>query len=107
MLSKSNRLHSVDFKLMRGTRAVHSPHLFARIARNAESEDGRAAAVVSSAVAKKAVTRNLLRRRIYEALRPHLPLPSGSRLAITAKKGAPALSFKELQSELSLLLARI
>ena len=91
---------------MRSARTIHAPHFFARIARSAESEDGRAAAVVSSAVAKKAVTRNLLRRRIYEALRPRLPLLSGSRLAITAKKGAPALSFAELQSELSALLAR-
>ena len=92
---------------MRGARAFHSPHFFVRIKNGASSEGVKVAAVVSARVEKKAVKRNLLRRRMYEALRSHLPTLCGSRLVITAKKGAPALSFKELQSELSALLARI
>ena len=92
---------------MRAARAFHSLHFFVRIKNGAGSEGVKVAAVVSARVEKKAVKRNLLRRRMYEALRPRLPLLSGSRLVITAKKGAPALSFKELQSEISELLRRI
>ena len=112
MLPSKNRLRSADFKGLRGARVFHSPHFFIRIARGAESErelrpPGRAAAVVSSAVAKKAVQRNLLRRRIYAVLHAHPNMLRSGVTIIQAKKGAPVLSFAQLQEELSAIFPRI
>ena len=116
MLPKQNRLRSSDFKKLRGASVFHSPHFFIRIVRSVEAGKGRqltahslgrAAAVVSTAVAKKAVERNLLRRRIYAILRTHPALLLNGITIIQAKKGAAALSFKEVQSELSALFARV
>ena len=67
----------------------------------------RSAAVVSSALAKKAVQRNFLRRRIYAILRAHPEMFLNRLTIIQAKKGAPALSFAQLQEELSAIFPRI
>jgi len=116
MLPSKNRLRSADFKGLRGARVFHSPHFFIRIARGAETGKGlqpvarplgRAAAVVSSAVAKKAVQRNLLRRRIYAVLRGRPEMLRSGLTIIQAKKGAPALSFAQLQGELSAVFRRV
>lgn len=90
-----------------GARVLSSPHFLVRIARDIEPVGFRAAAVVSARVSRAAVERNLLRRRIYACLRPFLVFLQDARLVIQAKQGAAALSFKELQSELSELLRRI
>lgn len=90
-----------------GARVSSSPHFVIRITRSARPAAGKVAAVVSVKVAKTAVKRNLLRRRIYETVRSHLSFLRGAQIVIQAKQGAPALSFKELQGELSSLVQRI
>jgi ribonuclease P protein component len=66
------------------------------------SEDARAAAVVSKKVAKKAVDRHLLKRRMLESARPHL-LP-GRSFVLYARQGAPSLPFPSLRDEINTLL---
>ena len=67
----------------------------------------KVAAVVSAKVAGTAVARNLLRRRILSLLRKGILGKSGFLLVVTAKRGAPQLSFKELSRELSGLLTQV
>ena len=98
MLPKRNRFTTEDFKTMRTTRTLHAPHLFVRIAATSPKK-GKAAVIVSSATYKKAVERNLLRRRIYHVIRKH-PLLMESAFTVTVKKGARELPFAELESEL-------
>lgn len=107
MLPKSKRLRGADFKYLRGARAIHTPHFLVRTATDAARFG--AAAVVSVAVAKNAVTRNSLRRRAYailERLPPQQKLPQAF-LSITAKKGADLLSFQGMQDELAPALQKM
>ncbi len=106
MLAKGNRLRSADFKEARAARGFNSPHFLFRIQRNETDTEAKIAVVVSVRVARTAVQRNLLRRRIYEILRSALPSLRGRSAVITAKQGAPALSFQELEYELSALLEK-
>lgn len=105
MLPKKKRLKTSDFKEFRGARTSHSSHLIFR------SKEGgpvlRTAAVVSTTVAKTAVARNLLRRRIYEVVGVTKSPSKGGILTITAKKGAPTLSFAELRQEIEEMLKRL
>ncbi len=104
MLPKSQRLRTSDFKEFRGSSVFHTPHFLLRVKKGAASF--RAAAVVSAAVAKKAVERNLLRRRVYAILeRLPPPLPT-LLLTVTAKKGASALSFAAIRDELAPVLQK-
>jgi len=57
-------------------------------------------------VAKAAVTRNLVRRRLREILRPHLlSIGTGHDLVFVARTAAATASFAQLQDAVSELLA--
>lgn len=103
MLPHAQRLKSADFTRFRGSRAFHSPHFSVRVVRAASEAETKAAAVVSTKVAKSAVARNLLRRRIYAMLAKSLLSLRGRLITITARAGAPDLSFAELKDELAAL----
>ena len=103
MLPKAQRLTSADFTRFRGSRSFHAAHFSMRVVRTASEAETKAAAVVSTKVAKSAVARNLLRRRIYAVLAVSLTSLRGLLVTITAKAGAPDLSFAELKSELAAL----
>ncbi len=102
MLPKRNRLKTEDFKDMRKMRTMHAPHFFLRIGPLSSAEN-KAAVIVGSSTYKKAVDRNLLRRRMYHVLKKHFPLLKGV-TTVTFKKGALDLSFRELEAELLTLL---
>lgn len=70
MISKSHRFHghgSLNFVYRKG-KSVRSEYVGLRYARS-RSEDYRLAVVVSKKVSKSAVTRNRIRRVIYEIVR--------------------------------------
>ena len=103
MLPKAQRLTSADFTQFRGSRSSHSPHFILRVVRAGSETVTKVAAVVSTKVAKSAVARNLLRRRIYAVLAGSPTHLRGRLITITAKAGASDLSFAELKSELAAL----
>lgn len=107
MLPKRHRLRNADFKELRGSRVVHSSHFLARMKRLSADEPAKAAAVVSLAVCATAVARNRLRRRIYAALHGFVCVKSGFLLTVTAKNGAGALAYDELESEAHTLFTRV
>lgn len=99
MLPKEKRLRTEDFKEFKGAYTSHTPHFIFRAKRGTSTT--RIAAVVGAAVAKKAVDRNKLRRRMYEAVESlWVSVPQATFFSITAKKGALALSFKDLRKEI-------
>ncbi|MSR71611.1 MAG: ribonuclease P protein component [Candidatus Taylorbacteria bacterium] len=63
------------------------------------------AVVISKKVAKLAVTRNLLRRRIFSIFRASTPLTTP--VVVIVKKGAETLSFVEIKKELQSLFLKI
>ena len=67
MLSKTNRLTRKEFDLyLKGGKKYHFPHC--SISHTPHSESFHGAVVVGKKVAKRAVERNKLRRRIYALL---------------------------------------
>lgn len=105
MLPKSKRLTTEDFKKIRGGKTVHTPHLILRLT-SVPKETEKSAVIVSSASYKRAVDRNLLRRRLYSIIAKHLLLRSGFNLTITVKKGALTVPYGALQGEVETALAK-
>ncbi len=102
MLPKSRRLTTEDFKHLRQGRVTHTPHFLLRlfpVSPTGLSQAGKAAVVVSASTYKKAVDRNLLRRRMYHVIEAHHSLLQGHTLTLTLKKGALDASFRELEQE--------
>src|SRR3989338_4589535 len=98
MLPKSRRLKTKDFKNMRRASSVSAPHMMLRFVKVPTGKE-KYAVIVSASAYKKAVSRNLLRRRIYHIIGKH-PFPPQNTLTVTIKKGALDLTFKELEQEL-------
>lgn len=108
MLHTNNRLRArKDFELLwkRG-RSVYGHSLGIRFAKN-ELKESRFGVVVGLKVHKRAVKRNLVRRRIREAIRrEHADKIKGYDVAIIVRKEALDLPYQKLKDELGLLFQR-
>lgn len=99
MLPKIHRLRlDKDFKIIfRQSRQMQSGQLVLRWAPGSKLFS-RFGIVVSTKVAKKAVERNRLRRRIGEILRHHWPeIKQGFDIILIAKIGLTNLNYRELE----------
>ena len=103
MLPRKLRLSREDFGEARGLKRAASPHF--SVSYGPARGSGGAAVVVSKKVAKLAVARHLLKRRILSVARPYVA--TGRTLVIHVRPAAAALSFPELKSELNSLLGSI
>jgi ribonuclease P protein component len=103
MLPKKKRLTRALFKpLLNAREQAHSPHFWLKAI---PAESPRLGVSVSKKVAKSAVVRNRIRRRVYtelarlnSALRPAYYL-------VVAKSGAEKIRGEELKNELKSLVA--
>ena len=104
MLVKSKRLSTRQFnEVMKKGRFAHSPLFMLRILTNKKGT--RIAAVAPQKIAKKAVTRNRIRRRMYEAVKPFMgSIVSDAWLIIFAKKDVSDTEFNELVMGMKILL---
>jgi ribonuclease P protein component len=99
MLARPKRLTRATFgSVASGKRAV-SAHFSITAA---VSTEGRAAAVVSKKVAKRAVDRHLLKRRILAVAAPYVA--PGRSFVVYARAGSTSLSYAALKRELDTLL---
>jgi ribonuclease P protein component len=107
MLPKKNRVRTAHFSPIAGVdrsaRNFHSPH-FSFKSQKADSGSARFAVIVSKKMEKTAVGRNKIKRRMRAALSPFAKHAKPSVNFVYAKKGAAAISFKEIQKEINLLL---
>ncbi|MAJ97501.1 hypothetical protein CL644_01260 [bacterium] len=78
----------------------NTPHFSVRTLTNSPP---LTAVVVSKKVSSKAVIRNTLKRRIWEAIRP-LTFSKNTTFVVYAKKGVKDLSISEIREELQRLL---
>ena len=104
MLARDRRLrHDRDFSVVWRSRwVVRHPALTLRVAPRPASP-GRVGFVVSKAVAKRAVDRNLLKRRL-RAIMGHRKTPPGHDLAFIAGRPALTLTYLELSHVVDTLL---
>ncbi len=111
MLSRAHRLRGdpVFKRLARIGQPFFGTSLTFRIAPQGtdRSLPTRFAFVVSTKVSKKAVERNLLRRRLREIIRAELPqLKTGLEVLIIARPQARQLDFQALKQEVEALLTK-
>lgn len=104
MISRKMRLSRAHFAPSGPEKRASSTH-FSLSFRPVETGTGGCAVVVSKKVAKLAVSRHLLKRRIYTALRTECS-PDNA-LIVYTRSGAASLPYAELQEELSDLLTRV
>lgn len=106
MLSKSQRLSTKQFDLvMEKGRVAHSPFFLVRWL--STDEKTRIVGVVSQKVAKTAVGRGTLRRKIYRAVGPiHSSLKSGIHMIIFAKNPAQEAEAAVLEADLKQLFVK-
>jgi len=106
MLAKKARLSRKEFDHFFAVgKRLHSP-LFQVIYKESAASHG--SAVVGKKVAKRAVDRNTLRRRMYGILYPYLKSAQTPRTVIViAKAGARTLARKQFALELKSLLERV
>ena len=110
MISKQHRFHgraSLRYVYKNG-KVVRGPWFSLRHAGNPRRETYRAAVVVSKKISKSAVTRNRIRRRLYEALREQEAGISGAPdIVITVFNGSALdAPFQKLGAELAAQLEK-
>lgn len=103
MLPRSLRLTRRGFEESRGLRRAHSPHF--SISYGYSETAAGSAVIVPKKVVKGAVTRHLMKRRIRAILRPYSS--SNRILIVSAKAGADALPYAEIEKEISSVLDSI
>jgi len=108
MLSEKNRLKKEkDFqKVIQKGKKAGEDFLILRSLRN-KLKRTRIGFVVSRKIAKKAVLRNKIKRRLREAVRPNLAkVKSGYDLIFFTKKGIEGKDFWQIKEAVSKLLQR-
>lgn len=109
MLSKANRLPlRTEFKRVKSAGKFFSSNSFSLILNRKDADVPlRFGFVVSKKVAAMAVDRNRIRRKLTEALRPHLThLPAGIEGIFLAKPAAGGKSVQELSSEMAAVFGK-
>lgn len=110
MLSKKNRFHglgSLNQVYRRGS-SIRSPYCAIKFLRPGKTDNFRVAVVVSKKVAKSAPKRNLIRRRVYEAIRLNADLLKNEDLVVNIFDDRFAeLPFDQLCSSIKRQLVQI
>lgn len=105
MLKKKQRLSRSEFaNLLKKGRRVHETHFSLIFAPSTETKCGL---VVSKKVAKQAVARNLLRRRVYAIFGEKLENLKNNHVVLLTKPSIKNLTFKELRDELENVFKKI
>ena len=100
MLPRTQRLTRAEFLATKHKKKLfHSPVFLVSVT---YSETLKGAVVVSKKVARGAVERNRIRRRMYAVLQDVLKMAqNNAHIVIVAKKGIETTSFDELHNELT------
>ncbi|MCD4704975.1 ribonuclease P protein component [bacterium] len=108
MIAKKFRLKSrKDFdQILKSKNKFYSQNLVLKFSKN-DLDLSRFSVVVSKKISKKAVDRNLIRRRVYEIIRLNMDkIKKGWDLIIFSKKAVLNLDYSEIEKELFYILKK-
>lgn len=108
MLPKQRRISKEFFeKIIKEGKNINSEHIYLRFTKNI-GKDSLFSFIISGKIAKKAVDRNLFKRRGRYIIQKNLNnIKAGYLYTFFAKKGVVELSFKVLEQEILFLLSKI
>lgn len=108
MLPKHKRLTKKEFnEVFEKGQPIHSDFLFGKVLKTKKPTDSKFSVSVPVKVEKKAVKRNLLRRRGYVILKNTLEnIKNDFKIIIILKKGAEKLDFEEYKREINKFLKK-
>lgn len=107
MLARNRRISKANFKSFGRAVSYHSPILSLLIYKKQDQTASQFSFICSKKVAKKAVKRNLLRRRGYNVMGKLLAnIKSGSYFVFSFKKGAEEAKYIDIEREIRLLLEK-
>lgn len=108
MLAQKNRLTRTEFnEYFKQGRVYHGELLYVRVVQVKDSPDKKFSCVVSKKVAKSAVKRHLIKRRVYNALRELFPtIQSGVVAMVFMKKSEQTPNFARIKLEVEQLLTQ-
>lgn len=109
VLPREKRIGKKMFKeVFQKSRQFSSQYFFARVSKIQEADRNAFACVISSKISKKAVVRNLLKRRITHVIRENInKIQLGLGIIIFPKKGAEELEFEAIKQDLLKLFKSI
>jgi len=108
MISKQQRLGKKEFNnvFKEGT-SFHSDFLFVKILKTENSNQSKFSVSIPIKIVKKAVERNLLRRRLYSIINKNLDkTKEGFNVVIILKKGGEKIDFDTYKKEIELLFKK-
>lgn len=101
MFPKKNRIQSFFFKILSRGRIYHTPFFSVNVLKNKEDINYRVSVVISKKVTKKAVERNLLKRRFLSVVQNNKNLlKQGFSYVFYLKKEVVGVDFKTLEAEI-------
>lgn len=108
MIPTSLRLTSLDVEYVLKKGASLSTEFFiVRYLSNPEGKNSKFTVVASTKLAAKAVDRNLIKRRTYEAIRLNADNTVKYRLALIPKKRALKAAYKEIEDDIKNLFTQL
>jgi ribonuclease P protein component len=108
MLNKKLRVSKEAFNsAFKKSRIISSPIFLFRFHKEDNNQPSKFSFVVSKSVSKKAVVRNLLKRRGYASVRNNLDKIKKSYIcSFSFKKGSESATFREISGEVASLLKK-
>jgi len=108
MLNKKLRVSKQVFNnAVKKSKILSSPRLFLRVFKETRPIHSKFSFTISKSVSKKAIIRNLLKRRGYSIIRKNLKKLKNSYICIFSfKKGSEKATFKEIEEEITSLLKK-
>jgi ribonuclease P protein component len=107
MLSQRRRIPRKLFKPIIDKGRYYNTDHFSLRAAVPEGEVARVAVSVSKKTARKAVLRNLMRRRVYSSVRDLLPSLKPGLYLVVAKPGVVKVKGEDLNKELQQLFSKV
>jgi len=110
MLSRSRKVKTLFFKRVLGEGKFHHSRYFSVRWLNdfSNKSESKFTCVVSKKIIKKAVSRNLFKRRFFNIIQTmYEELPPSLIVAFFLKRGGEELSFNELRKEISKIFEEI
>ncbi len=105
MLKKKNKLNSSEIKTFKQSEGLLSSDILSVKISNTLHKETKYTVIVSKKISKKAVVRNKIKRRVYNALK-NIPIKTNVAMMVYTKKQIVDTPYKSIENTLKELLEK-